>query len=76
MDRYVVFAVDDEDAWEAATDQTKQVTYDHDERFIKLLEQRGGRVVGGAELSHSRTTRLLRKGPDDAALVTEGPHKH
>jgi hypothetical protein len=33
-------------------------------------------VTYDADLGHSRTTRLLRKGPDDAALVTEGPHKH
>lgn len=74
MGRYVVFAIDDEDAWETATQETKQVTYDHDERFVKLLEERGGRIAGGAELSHSRRTRVLRKGPDGAALVTDGPY--
>ena len=74
MGRYVVFAVDDEDAWEAATQDAKQATYDHDERFVKLEQERGGRIAGGAELSHSRTTRVLRKGPDGATLVTDGPY--
>jgi hypothetical protein len=75
MGRYVVFAVDDnEDSWASASEETKQATYDADERFLKLLQERGGRVVGGAELSHSRDTRVLHKGSDDTPLVTDGPY--
>jgi len=75
MGRYVVFAVDDnEDSWASASEEAKQATYDADERFIKLLEQRGGRVVGGAELGHSRSTRVLQRGSDDAPVVTDGPY--
>jgi hypothetical protein len=44
MGRYVVFAVDDnEDSWASASEETKQATYDADERFLKLLQERGGR---------------------------------
>ena len=75
MGRYVVFAVDDnEDSWASASEETKQATYDADDRFLKLLEQGGGRVVGGAELSHSHNTRVLHKGSDDTPLVTDGPY--
>lgn len=74
MSRYVVLAVDtDEDGWATASAEEKQATYDADGRFLALLAERGGRVVGGAELSHSRLTRVLSHGSDGAALVTEGP---
>jgi hypothetical protein len=75
MQQYVVFAIDaDENAWEQASDETKQLTYDADERFLKLLAERGGRVVGGADLSHSRNTRVLTKDGSGGALVSEGPY--
>ena len=75
MPQYVVFAVDaDEDAWEQADEETRNETYAADQAFIKLLEQRGGRVVGGADLSHSRNTRVLAKTGDGAAVVTDGPY--
>jgi hypothetical protein len=75
MPQYVVFAIDaDEDAWERASEETKQLTYDADERFLKLLQDRGGRVVGGADLSHSRDTRVLTKDENGGVLVSEGPY--
>jgi hypothetical protein len=75
MPQYVVFAVDDdENAWERASDETRNETYAADERFGKLLEERGGRIVGGADLSHSRHARVLRQDGAGAALVTEGPY--
>ena len=74
MTRYVVFVVDDdEDAWESASDEVRAATYEADERFAKALAERGGRIVGGAELSHSRGTRVLRRGGDGGALVSDGP---
>jgi hypothetical protein len=75
MQQYVVFAIDaDEDAWEQASDETRNETYDADQRFLKLLAERGGRVVGGADLSHSRDTRVLTKDGSGGALVSEGPY--
>ena len=50
MSKYVVFVTEDEEAWEAKTDAERQEVYDADARFVRLLEQRGGKVVGGAEL--------------------------
>ncbi len=75
MPQYVVFAIDaDEDAWEAASDEVKDQTYAADERFGKLLEERGAKIVGGADLSHSREARLLTKDAAGGAVVTEGPY--
>ena len=75
MPQYVVFAVDDdEDAWEQADEETRNETYAADQAFIELLEQRGGRVVGGADLSHSRDTRVLTRAADGPAVVTDGPY--
>ena len=46
MDRYVVMVVDtDEDRWESLSEQEKQLTYDADGRFLKLLAERGGRLA-------------------------------
>jgi hypothetical protein len=75
MPQYVVFAIDDdENAWDGASAATREETYAADERFGKLLEERGGRIVGGADLSHSREARVLTKDGDGGALVTEGPY--
>ncbi|QIG44510.1 hypothetical protein G5V58_18525 [Nocardioides anomalus] len=73
MPQYVVFSVDDEDQWERSDDATRQQTYDADERFLSLLKERGGKVVGGADLTHSREGRVLVAG-DDGMSVTEGPY--
>ena len=75
MPQFVVFAIDDdENAWEGASAETRDETYAADMRFGKLLEERGGRVVGGADLSHSRNTRLLTKDGGGGAVVTDGPY--
>jgi hypothetical protein len=74
MPQYVVFAIDDdENAWEKASDEIRNETYAADQRFGKLLEERGGRIVGGADLTHSRDARVLSKG-SDGPIVTEGPY--
>ncbi len=75
MDRYVVFVVDgDEDQWETLSADEKQQTYDADGRFLALLAERGGKVVGGAELTHSRKTRWLTRDRAGQTLVTDGPY--
>jgi hypothetical protein len=57
--RYVVFVTEDEEAWEAKSDAERQEVYDADARFVRLLEQRGGKVVGGAELGPTSTWHTL-----------------
>ena len=59
MSKYVVFVTDDEEAWEAGSDADHQQVYDADARFVAALEQRGGKVIGGAELAHTRAWHTL-----------------
>ena len=62
----------DEAEWEAAPEERRQATYAQHHEFAKLLEERGHRVTGGAELAHSREAKLLRTAPT-ATNVTDGP---
>jgi hypothetical protein len=74
MDRYVVLVADeDEDQWETQSEEQKQATYAADARFVELLAERGGTVVGGAELTHSRRTRWLTRDRAGEVMVTDGP---
>jgi hypothetical protein len=75
MDKYVVFVVDDdEDQWEGLTQEEREPTYQADYRFGELLAQRGGKVVGGAGLTHSRRTRWLTRDRAGEVMVTDGPY--
>jgi len=74
MTRYVVMAIDtDEDRWASLSAEEKQRTYDADQRFLALLAERGGKVVGGQELAHSRESRSLAHDAAGGVLVTDGP---
>jgi hypothetical protein len=41
--------------------------------FARLLAERGHKITGGAELTHSRDARVVRRSNDGIA-VTEGPY--
>ena len=69
----VMFPADNELEREAATDAERQATFDTDFEFGQLLAARGGAVTGGAGLTHSRTARTIKRGPNSRPLVTEGP---
>lgn len=71
---YAVLLPGDESAWEAASPEERAATYAVHSEFARLLEERGHRVTGGAELTHSRGARQVRQGPDGAAVVTDGPY--
>ena len=73
MTEYVVLLPGDEAEWEAASEERRQATYAQHHEFAKLLEERGHRVTGGAELVHSRETKLLRTTADGTQTVTDGP---
>lgn len=73
MAEYVILLPGNEDQWEAATEERRRAEYDRHNEFAKLLEERGHRIVGGHELTHSRTARVVRGGLDDVT-VTEGPY--
>lgn len=70
--KYVVLLPGDEAAWERATPQERAATYARHEEFSRALAERGHTVTGGAELTHSRETRVVRTGPG-GTTVTEGP---
>jgi hypothetical protein len=74
MTEYVVLLPGDEAEWEAATEERRQATYAKHVEFSKLLEERGHRVTGGAELAHSREAKLLRTDADGKQTVTDGPY--
>lgn len=74
MPEYVVmFPADSEAEWDAGTPADHQATFDTDHDFLQLLTARGGAVTGGAALTHSRTARTIRRGPQSSPLITEGP---
>ena len=73
MDKYVVFVTEDEPAWEAKSEAERQQTWDADHRFGAALERRGGKVVGGAGLDHSRTW-LVLENRDGLTRRTDGPY--
>jgi hypothetical protein len=73
MTTYVILLPGDEGTWEAATPEQRAATYADHERFSRTLEERGHRIVGGAELAHSREARVVRRGAD-GLVVTDGPY--
>ena len=74
MSRYIVLIPDNEDVWESSTAEAKQQMYALHARFSQLLEERGHKMTGGAELAHSRTAKTLRRAADGTTTVTDGPY--
>ena len=73
MTTYAVLLPGDESTWANATDEQRAAMYEKHNRFAELLAERGHKVTGGAELTHSRTARTLR-GTKDGLVVTDGPY--
>lgn len=73
MTTYVVLLTGDEDTWERAPAEEKAEVYGRHEEFSRALEERGHKIIGGAELGHSRTTKQVRKDTTGALLITDGP---
>ena len=74
MSRYIVLIPDNEAAWEASSEEDKQRMYALHQKFSDLLEERGHKMTGGAELAHSRVAKTLRKAADGTTTVTDGPY--
>jgi hypothetical protein len=70
---YVVLLPGDEASWEAAPPARRTEVYAAHEKFAAALAERGHRVVGGAELTHSREARQVRV-VDGETVVTSGPY--
>lgn len=72
MTQYLVLLPGDESRWQQATEAERAATYDRHGRFMALLAERGHRLIGGAELTHSSQSRVVR-GDLDAVVVSDGP---
>ena len=62
-----------ESAWANATEEQRAETYAKHGEFARLLGERGHKITGGSELTHSREAKLVRNGAD-GVVVTDGPY--
>lgn len=74
MTEYVVLLPGDESVWEAATPERRVEVYARHAEFARLLAERGHKITGGAELTHSRDTKQVRLDASGAVVVTDGPY--
>jgi hypothetical protein len=74
MSKYVVLLPGDENVWEASSPEHKSEIYGKHAEFSKALEERGHKIVGGAELAHSREAKQVRSNPSGGVVVTDGPY--
>ncbi|GAA1759083.1 hypothetical protein GCM10009795_001780 [Nocardioides hankookensis] len=73
MSTYVVLLPGNEDTWESASEEQRAATYAKHGEFARVLGERGHTITGGAELTHSREARVVRRG-SDGVVVTDGPY--
>jgi len=73
MTTYAVLLPGDESTWENATPERRAAMYEIHGRFAAMLAERGHKVTGGAELTHSRSTKQVRRNADGTVLVSDGP---
>lgn len=74
MTTYVVLLPGAEDAWERSNPERQATVYARHEEFARVLAERGHRVTGGAELTHSRDAKQVRRDPNGRVVVTDGPY--
>jgi hypothetical protein len=74
MTTYAVLLPGDEATWESASEEQRAAMYAKHGEFARLLEERGHKVTGGAELTHSRTARVVRSNGSGGITVTDGPY--
>ena len=73
MTTYLVLLPGDESTWESATPEQRAAMYEIHGQFAAKLAERGHKITGGAELTHSRTTKQVRRDPAGNAVVSDGP---
>lgn len=74
MTEYAILLPGDESVWEQQTAEQKAATYAVHGEFARTLQARGHKIVGGAELSHSRDTKQVTKNSDGKLVITDGPY--
>lgn len=70
---YAVLLPGDEATWEAATAEHRAAVYARHTEFAEALATRGHTLSGGAELTHSRETKQVRR-QAGRVVVTDGPY--
>ena len=70
---YAVLLPGDEKTWAEVGPEERTRVYGLHGQFMRLLEERGHRLTGGAELTHSAEAKVLR-GTLDRVSVTDGPY--
>jgi hypothetical protein len=73
MSTYVVLMPGDESTWETATESQRAAAYARHQEFMEALASRGHQITGGAQLTHSRGSRIVRKDAS-GVRITEGPY--
>ncbi|HYF73504.1 MAG TPA: YciI family protein [Nocardioides sp.] len=73
MTEYVVLLPGDESRWEAASEAERAAVYARHGEFARMLAERGHTVTGGAELTHSRTAKVVRR-DGSGITITDGPY--
>ncbi|MFT4083572.1 MAG: YciI family protein [Nocardioides sp.] len=74
MTEYAILLPGDEDSWAAASPEHREATYAKHREFMRLVTERGHRITGGAELTHSHHGRLVTLGEAGRIVVTDGPY--
>ena len=69
---YAVLLYADETKWEELDAESRSKVYADHTEFMRLLEERGHKMTGGAELRATSTARTAR-GSADSVAVTDGP---
>ena len=73
MTTYVVLLPGDEATWEGVSEEERSAVYAGHGEFARLLAERGHKITGGAELTHSREAKVVR--PTESGMrVTDGPY--
>jgi hypothetical protein len=73
MTQYLVLLPSPESRYATATEQEKQELHQAHTDFVGLLEQRGHKMVGGAQLTPSSQARVARGAGLDQVTLTDGP---
>jgi hypothetical protein len=73
MTTYVVLLPGNETTWENASEEERSAMYARHGEFARLLAERGHRITGGAELTHSREAHVVRR-TAAGTTVTAGPY--
>jgi hypothetical protein len=74
MTEYLVLLPASEARYAAATEQEKQELHRAHTEFVELLERRGHKMTGGAQLTPSSQSRGARGTAVDAVTLSDGPY--